>query len=226
MKRWMLGIFIGMLVCSLAGCAEVVRSPQEIEKAYEDLNEDAKESKLSEEELAGEYAKLFREIEKADKAKASDYATLLRKITHSECDFTDEEVFEVAESYATVFEKMAEGYHDFGLQDIVVKKENAEKYSIGFEYCGNVRAYSVECYEDNKTVKVSFYDAKYSKAFLDKYTLDDTYVINGIAFKLEYAADHGFCVYISGASVINVEEKETTTVNRPGGMIMVELFVQ
>ena len=41
MKRWMLGIFIGMLVCSLAGCAEVVRSPQEIEKAYEDLNEDA-----------------------------------------------------------------------------------------------------------------------------------------------------------------------------------------
>ena len=34
---------------------------------------------------------------------------------------------------------MAEGYDDFGVQDIVVNKDNDGKYSIGFEYFGEVQ---------------------------------------------------------------------------------------
>ena len=194
-------------------------SSQEMELEYCVLQKKAESDILSKQELAEEYVKFFESISKEDKAKADEYAVLLRKIVGDGCEFADEEVFEVAEACVKFFEKMAEGYDDFGVLDIVVNKDNDGKYSIGFEYFGEVRAYSVERMEDGKTVNVTFYDAKPSKAFLEKYSFQETHQISGLTFRAEYNADHGFHIYISGDSVSDIEEKSTTTVKCPVGMI-------
>ena len=125
----------------------------------------------------------------------------------------------MAESYITVFSKMAEGYDDFGLQDIVVSKGTDGKYTIGFDYCSEVRAYSVERMSDGEMIKVTFYDAKPSVAFKDKYSFGEEYQAEGMKFKAEYTADHGFIIYIESETALTVEEKELTEVSRPEGTI-------
>ena len=218
MKKAIFGIVISILLGVVTGCTSAARSPQEMEQAYKALIEKVQDSELSEQKLAKEYAGLFEEMVKADKAKAGEYAELLRKMTDNECEFTDEEVFEVAESYAIVFAEMAEGFDDFGLQDVVVQKEAFGKSSIGFEYFGEVRAYSVKAIEDGQKVEVTFYDARLSEAFLDKYPVGEEHTQKEVKFRVEYTADHGVIICISGVGV-GVEEKEMTTVNRPEGMI-------
>ena len=219
MRKHILWMVLGVLLC-LTGCGTTnVLSPSEAEKTYEGIKEKVEDGELSEQDLAAEYCKLFENIAKGDKTKASEYATLLRKITANECEFADEEVFDVAESYAKVFNKMADGYDDFGLQDIVVSKGTDGKYTIGFEYFGEVRAYSVEKMNDGKSVKVTFYDAKTSVAFRDKYPFDKEHQVGGVKFKAEHTADHGLIIYIESETALTVEEKELTEVNRPEGTI-------
>lgn len=220
MGKKILGIVISALLCVASGCGIVVtQSPQEIEQAYNAVKEKAGDGELSEQDIAAEYCKLFENIAKGDKHKVNEYAALLRKITNDEYVFADEEVFEVAESYATVFSKMAEGYDDFGLQDLVVSKATDGKYTIGFDYCGEVRAYSVEKMNDGKSVKVTFYDAKPSVAFEDKYPFGEEHQVEGVKFKAEHTADHGLIIYIESETALTVEEKELTEVNRPEGTI-------
>ena len=223
MRKQILGILLSSLLCVVSGCGIVVtQSPQEIEQTYDAIKEKVEDGELSEKDLAAEYVKLFKNITKGDKTKASEYATLLRKITANEYKFADAEVFEVAESYATVCSKMAEGYDDFGLQDIVVTKGADGKYTIGFEYFGEVRAYSVEKMNDGKSVKVTFYDAKPSVAFRDKYPFGEEHQADGIKFNAEYTADHGFIIYVESETALTVEEKELTEVSRPEGTINLE----
>ena len=148
---------------------------------------------------------------------------MLRKITEEEFDFEDEDVFSVAESCAMFFKKMTEGYDDFGLQDIVVSRGKNGKYIVRFEYFGEVRAYSVDQVNNGEQVKVTFYDAKPSAALLDKYPFAVEHQVDGLTLKVEYTADHGFVVYISGTSVLDAEEKAMTTVDRPEGAIEMEL---
>ena len=220
MRKQILGILLSSLLCVVSGCGIVVtQSPQEIEQTYDAIKEKVEDGELSEQALATEYTKLFENIAKGDKHKVNEYAALLRKITNDEYVFADEEVFEVAKSCAKVLGKTAEGYDDFGLQDIVVSKGTDGKYTIGFDYCGEVRAYSVEKMNDGKSVKVTFYDAKPSVAFRDKYPFGEEHQVEGIKFKAEYTADHGFIIYIESETALTVEEKELTEVNRPEGTI-------
>ena len=220
MRKQILGILLSSLLCVVSGCGIVVtQSPQEIEQTYDAIKEKVEDGELSEQALAAEYTKLFENIAKGDKHKVNEYAALLRKITNDEYVFADEEVFKVAKSCAKVLGKMAEGYDDFGVQDIVVTKGADGKYTIGFEYFGEVRAYSVEKMNDGKSVKVTFYDAKPSVVFKDKYPFGEERQVEGVRFKAEYTADHGFIIYIESKTAITVEEKELTEVNRPEGTI-------
>lgn len=218
-------ILFGIIIFILTGCGGVgINTAQEIEGAYESIKGKAETGGFSEQELANEYAELCRQIAKGAKEQASEYAEVLRKITHDEYEFADDEVFAVAESCASVFAKMAEGYDDFGLQDIAVSKENKENHTIVFQYCGEVRAYSVERVSDGDKVKVTFYDANLSAKFKDKYLCEEEYQIEGLSFKAEYTADHGFVICIDSETELNVEEKEMTEVNRPEGTI--EIIVE
>lgn len=224
MRNWILGILMSVLVCSIFGCTVASTDTiAQIESDYKNLQEKMEREELSQQEFADVYSQIFERIANGNKAEEREYAILLRTITIEEFAFDDEEVFEVAESCAKFLEKMAKGYDDFGVQDIVVNKDKAGKYTIGFEYFGEVRAYSVGRMEDGKTVNVTFYDAKPSEAFLEKYSFQEAHQISGLTFRAEYNADHGFHIYISGASVSDVEEKSTTTVKSPEGMIKVTI---
>ena len=223
MRKQILGILLSSLLCVVSGCGIVVtQSPQEIEQTYDAIKEKVEDGELSEQALAAEYTKLFENIAKGDKHKVNEYAALLRKITNDEYVFADEEVFKVAKSCAKVLGKMAEGYDDFGVQDIVVTKGADGKYTIGFEYFGEVRAYSVEKMNDGKSAKVTFYDAKPSVVFKDKYPFGEEHQVEGVRFKTEYTADHGFIIYIESETALTVEEKELTEVNRPEGTIRLD----
>lgn len=209
-----------IIIFILTGCGGVgMNTAQEIEEAYENVREKVESGEFSEQQLADEYAKLCEQIAKGTKEQTGEYAALLRKITSGEYEFEDSEVFAVAESCAKVFAKMAEGFEDFGVQDITVRKGTDEKYTINFEYCGETRAYSLGQSDDEDKVKVTFYDAKCSNFFKNKYPFGEEFTIEGLKFKTEYTADHGFVIYIDSDVALSVEEKELTEVNRPEGTI-------
>lgn len=75
---------------------------------------------------------------------------------------------------------MADGFNDFGIQDFIVTKEKSGQYKIGFEYCAEVRAYSVEQLDGENQVKVTLYDPKSSEAFRNKYAAGEEHQIEGL----------------------------------------------
>lgn len=108
-------------------------------------------------DFADDYARLFTRISEGNVADAKDYAQLVRTITGNTIEFEDEEVFSLAGEIAQFYKKMADGFDDFGVQQIKIVKDNSGKCSLVIDYIGDqvdIRGYRIRKMGKDENEKV------------------------------------------------------------------------
>ena len=235
-------VIIMTLVCfmtGLMGCAATKQdTPAQIEEDYLAFREKLEtDSSIPETELAKKYAEFFERVENGKKEQAEEYAKLVRKMTDEKLEFSDDEVFEIAKECAELYRDMAQGKDDFGLQEISFSKNSKNETVLIIDYRADVRAYSVHLVgEDEKEeygeqllpydgslgkyrMKVVFYDADLSEAYLNKHPLFEVQDLGEYKIKGTCYDNHGFCVYIGSDEPFRITEQELTELNHPIGSV-------
>lgn len=229
-KNGLYSIVVTFLLFSLTGCTNSTTSHiQKIADEYDSLCEKMEtDSDMTDVDLYSTYANLCNEIAKGNQGQKAEYAQLLEKIMKNEIEVSEEDVFELAADYASIYEEMATGNDDFGVQDIFLAN-NGEILTVSYK--ADVRAYSVEVI-DEYNLKITFYDANPSNSFLNKYSFGTVYALTdtlatsnrAVEFKCEYNADHGFFVYVTSSETLDVVEQPITELERPLGKIEITLY--
>ena len=216
-----------------------------IEKDYAKLRErmEGQGEKGIEVDFRDEYARLFTRISEGDTVDAKDYAQLVRTITQGAIEFEDEEVFNIAENVAKVYNKMAEGFSDFGVQQIKLVEDNSGKRLV-IDYIGDhvdFGGYSIRKMdkdEDEKVylgeqlvevdgssgenrIEIMIYGTA-SNELYNMYPSGTVHKLKGVPielnsdFKIRIApvpGFSGFAVYIGSDEPVNISEQDYTSIN-------------
>ena len=242
-KTWTIILCVCVLIL-ISGCGETkIKHYEQIKEEYMELCTKMKDnSEMSQTEIADAYANLCKKISAGKVEQAKEYAGLLREITGGTATIAEDEVFELAADYGDIFAEMASGKTDFGLQDITIDGQDEMKVTISYK--GEVRAYSVQQMKEEEMeysdsgdelimpdssfgkhrVKIMFYDANPSDAFLQKYSVGKVHQIDSSAnvllnIRCTYTSDHGFVIYIGSESLLDVKEQGVTELTRPMGNV-------
>lgn len=222
-----------------------IATADEINEKYENLvkqinNMDGSQSYT-------EMSALMKEISCGDKSQAKDYASLLRKITNNTYDFKDEEVFSTAETLSEILDSFAKGEITDGLQDIEVSTSNGKdairinfvdrvKYSISIinsetdlmPYGESTKKYDESL--GNNLFKITVYSStgkkwndQYSEYCIYEIPFSDDNKNSGLKF-LYYTSDSDSVVIVIGTNeVLNIQEQKNTELNKPTGVIVVDM---
>lgn len=223
-----------------------------IESKYNGIMQQLEENDVATEKdkrkTALEFSELFSDISIGSIKEQSEYADLFRKITNNAYDFDDSEVFVISAQLSKLYDQMARGEEDFGIQDIKVvsdglggssfvisyidaigysarvMKEDDEEYQGDYltEYDGTLGKYRVE---------ISIYDTNPSDQFLEKYPVGkicelESAVqesIGNLKMKCVYTPDHAFVIYIGSNKPIYIEETDYTKIRLPMGDIKIDI---
>lgn len=253
MKIFKCMICFFLLIVLLYGCARSEYTAySQVEEEYQKIQTNTRsENNMTEEEIYTAYADLFEGIAHGSPADRNRFAQLTREIIGDGVVFANEEVFEIAQDYATVFSRYASGNQDDGVQELQVKSTSPITAQLDFSYWGELR-YSVKMIPEGVNwvsgeftdpykgelgkylMVVTFNDAEPSKAFLEEYpSLIDhgLRVSSGVTnyemtMRITSNADHGYNVYIGSNEPFHVEEQSSVIVDRPIGTISVTLYFE
>ncbi|MCL1791714.1 MAG: hypothetical protein FWG40_10300 [Peptococcaceae bacterium] len=223
--------------------SEVVK----IEKDYVKIRErvEKQQKKGIEVDFADDYILLFTQISEGHVEDAKDYAQLVRRITQGTIAFEDEEVFGVAKDLTQVFKKMADGFDDFGIQQIRIVNDAGESLLV-IDYF-DIKGYSIrkmdkeeklysgeQLIEDDgllgeNRIEIMFYGAKVSNELANIYPLGIVHELKGVQTELESSFNimigypipgfSGFVVHIGTNEPLNIKEQDFTSIDRPIGII-------
>ncbi|MCL1790239.1 MAG: hypothetical protein FWG40_02595 [Peptococcaceae bacterium] len=115
---------------------EVVKIEKNYVKLRERLEKQDSEKGIEVINFADDYARLFTRISEGNAADAKAYAQLVRTITDGTIEFEDEEVFSIAEDFAIIYKKIADGFDDFGVQQITIIEDGSGTCSLVIDYIG------------------------------------------------------------------------------------------
>lgn len=211
----------------LMGAAPQAKSPSKLATEYSSLK--AEMANLSEQEITKAYADIFDNIAKGSNSKKAEYAGLLRSITN--CDFSDDEVFEVARNFSDALE-----YDDFGIRGIRVS--NSGRLIVDYLDIGAYRVRNVQSNEkmymgerlvdvDDGTMGTYYmllelYEVSKNEEFFEQYSLWDVHQITGTNLKIKITPNnsHGYNIYIGSNEPLNIAEVDFTNLRaKPLGSI-------
>jgi len=194
-----------------------------------------------------EYAPIFRRIADGDRKYAKKYAQLLLEIAPgSTMDINANEVFDIAADYAWMYEQMAEGTDDFGVQHVKIIEDTSGKKSLVIDYI-DIGGCSVRMMDESDKVvsrgrlveddgslgkhriEIKFGDARASAALskefpnqTDKLKEVPDDLKSKINIRMACPDDSMFIIYIGSDEPISIEEQGFTN-NHPKGSIEIAL---
>ena len=207
---------------------------------------------MTEEERFSALAEIFDTIAQGHPSEQAKFAKLFREISNSaNLVFEDEEVFDLAREYATVFSRLTKGDRDFGIQGLTVNDLSETAALLNFPYWGEMW-YSVRMVQigdpwvtgeftgpyrgelGQYLMMVQFHDADPSAKFLAHYSMGTNHplrisyggVIHEMTMRIMDNADHGYNVYIGSNEPFSVTEQSSVTLNRLIGTVSVPLDFQ
>lgn len=242
-----INILICILVLSLllTGCARHT-SYEQTQLLYQSLTDSI--ISMTEEEYFAAYAEILDNIAHGSPSEQDKFAQLTREIIDVEVVFEDDEVFDIAKDYATVYSRLAKGNRDWGVQGLKVKSTSATTAQLDFPYWGEMW-YSVKMVEigdqwvtgeftdpyqgelGQYLLLVQFHDADPSMKFMKQYSgLADHKLrlprfgpVHEMTMHIIANASHGYDVYIGSDEPFWVEEQSSIRLNRLIGTVSVEL---
>ena len=233
-------------VCFLTNPVHPV-SYEEAEQFYQQIS--AEHPSMTDEEVFAARAEIFEMIARGSASEQSKFAQLTREVINSSnLQFEDEEVFDLAKDYASVFSRLAKGDRDFGVEKLKAKNLSKSTAQLDFSYWGEMW-YSVKMLEigdqwvtgeftdpyqgelGQYLLLVQFHDADPSRKFIEQYpfSTDHKLRIPGLGNKhkmtmrIKSNADHGYDVYIGSDEPFWVEEQSSVRLYRVIGTVSVEL---
>ena len=242
-KRFLCFLVLPLL---LSGCARQA-SYEQTKQLYQAL--EASMVSMTEEERCAAYAEVFDHIAQGSPSEQDKFAQLARQIIDDDdAVFENEEVFDIARDYATVYSRFAAGDRDWGVQGLRIKNTFGKTAQLDFPYWGQMW-YSVEMIEVGEQwvtgeftdpyegefgkylMTVQFHDAEPSMEFMKQYPAltDHTLRIPRVGPDYELTmhiignADHGYDVYIGSDEPFWVEEQYSVRSSRLIGTVSVEL---
>ena len=237
---------IAVAVCFLTNPVHQV-SYEEAEQFYQQIS--AERPFMTDEEVFATHAEIFEMIAQGSASEQGKFAKLTREIINSSnLQFEDDEVFDLAKDYATVYSRLAKGDRDFGVEKLKAKSLSKSTAQLDFSYWGEMW-YSVKMLEigdqwvtgeftdpyqgelGQYLLLVQFHDAAPSRKFIEQYpfSTDHKLRIPGLGNKhkmtmrIKSNADHGYDVYIGSDEPFWVEEQSSVRLYRVIGTVSVEL---
>ncbi|PWM42884.1 MAG: hypothetical protein DBX47_07725 [Clostridiales bacterium] len=194
---------------------------------------------------------MFERISKGSSANAEDYAQLVKEITKGTVEFNKNEVFSLSENFAAFYEKIADGFDDFGVQDIKIVEEIFGKRDLCIEYIA-IYGYSVRILNEDERlfygehpdvreepadlmgkyrVEISFYDSEAASELIKKYGGNKIHEFEEVPesskskFKIRMGNpdDSTFIIYIGSDEPIKIKEQDYIKVNYPMGSIKIPI---
>ncbi len=242
-----------LLVTLLFGCTRPTVYPySQVEEKYEALiKKQHSENYTLDQEYYEACADLFQSIAHGSIEEQDKFAELTRKIVDYGVSFDDEEVFDIAQDYATVFSRYAAGDRDEGVQELKIKSISNSVARLDFSYWG-VMWYSVEMVQMGEQwvtgeftdpyegelgkylMLVRFNDAEPSMKFLEQYSGRTDHKLrisrwgsnHEMTMRIIGNTDHGYNVYIGSDEPFRVEEQSSVRLNRLIGTVSVELHFE
>lgn len=242
-------ICILVLPLLLAGCARHA-SYEQTKQLYQSLT--ASIASMTEEERCAVYAEVFDSIAQGSPSERDKFAELTREIIDDDdIVFEDEEVFDIARDYATVYSRFAEGNRDWGVQGLNLKSTSGTTAQLEFPYWGEMW-YSVKMIQEGEQwvtgeftdpykgelgkylLTVQFHDAEPSMKFMEQYPAltDHKLYISRLGSDYEMTmhiignASHGYNVYIGSDEPFRVEEQSSVRLSRLIGTVSVKLHFE
>lgn len=239
-----------LLTMLMYGCARYEYTAySQVEEAYQKIQTSTgSENNMTEKEIYTAYAELFKSIAHGARTEQDKFAELTREIINDDVMFENEEVFDIAQDYATVYSKFASGDQDDGVQELQLKSTSQSTTQLDFSYWGEMW-YSVQMHlegEDWVTgefsepyegelgkylMVVTFNDTEPSMKFLEEYPLRTVHKLriprggsdHEMSMRIVSNPDHGYNVYIGSDEPFHVEEQPSVKLNRIIGTVSVTL---
>ena len=241
-------ICILMLPLLLAGCARQA-SYEQTQQLYQSLTDSI--ISMTEKECYAAYAEIFDNIAHGSPSEQGKFAQLTREIIDDDVVFEDEEVFDIAKDYATVYSRLAKGNRDCGVQGLKAKSTSETTAQLDFPYWGEMW-YSVKMVEigdqwvtgeftdpyqgelGQYLLLVQFHDADPSMKFMKQYPGLTDHQLRIPRFRPDHEmtlriianSDHGYDVYIGSDEPFWVEEQSSIRLNRLIGTVSVDLHFE
>jgi len=254
MKKYLISafvVFVSLLkILSFSACT--ANDPvKQIAHDFDQLREQVEGNTVTEidREIALRHAELFKRIADGEAGREKEYAQLLKTITDNTIEFSDNEVFIIADDFAKIFSDIAEGNVDFGIQEVKVVEDSSKELLLIIDYI-DVRGYSVRMIDGDEMVyfgerlveydgslgkhriKITFYESHASERFAEQYPLWNAHELKSVPADLggilkikgTYSPEHAFVLYIGSDELISISEQDFTRLNRPIGRI--ELMIK
>ncbi len=246
MKKYVAVVALAALLVSAIAIgavqAEEAKAALEIEKMYNSFL--AEKESMSDEQYNSAVFDLLKKISNGDKAKAKEYAVILKEITNSECVFKDEDVFSVAKEMLGVAEALHNGTATEGVQSIACA-ETDKGFRVSVDYIG-CRGYTVNKVENpyaevihygektekyngflgDNLIKITLYDTSMSKSWKEKYNSYEVCSFSGsseilstIRFMSYVTPEHATVIYIDSDYVLSVVEQRNEYVKALSGSV-------
>lgn len=233
-----------ILITSLCGCSVMNRySIEQVEQEYAAIKELASNSETTTQQLSKAYVSLFKKLARGDRSQTGQFAEFMRNFVPNSAEFSEDEVFDLAENHIQFFQRMTKGNMDHGIQNIRLAGSAVE-----ISYAGTLR-YSVRAMESDEEwykgdylipydgslgqyrAMIHFYDFNFSDAFSSSMPPWEVHKLINLFSKYNFLKircvndpDHGCIIYIGSDTPFTVEEVEITTLAYPLGTITVPLI--
>ena len=171
-----------------------------------------------------------------------------REIIDDEIVIDNEEVFDIARDYATVYSRLAKGDRDWGVQGLNAKSTSRTTAQLDFPYWGEMW-YSIKMIQEGDQwvtgeftapykgefgkylMTVQFHDAEPSMKFMEQYPSLTDHKLHISRWGSDYEmtmhiignADHSYNVYIGSDEPFWIEERSSVRLNRLVGTVSVAL---
>lgn len=232
------------LVISLCACSATNGySIEQVEQEYASIKELASNSETTTQQLSKAYVSLFKKVARGNRSQTGQFAEFVRNFVPDSADFSEDEVFELAENHVQFFQRMAKGNMDHGIQNIRLAGSAVEISYAGTErYSVRVMESDEEWYEFDYLVPydgslgqyramIHFYDSQYSDDFIKSMPPWEVHRLtnlfskyNFLKFRCAFDPDHGCIIYIGSDTPFTVEGVEITTLAYPLGTITIPLI--
>lgn len=206
------------------------------------------ENNQAKEEVYAAYADLFESIAHGSSVDQDKFAQLIREIIGDDVVFANEDVFAIAQDYATIYSKYAAGDQDQGVQELKVKNISNSVARLDFSYWAEMW-YSVKMIPEGThwttgefsdpykgelgkyLAMIQFHDTTPSMKFLEDYPMGIDHKLHishwgsdhELTMRIISNPDHGYNIYIGSDDPFWIEEQSSVRLNRLIGTVSVTL---